>query len=595
MKEGMRHITIIGTLFLLIALPFVFRRDKPVDAWQPGDPVLVAISPHNEAIRTEFAIAFSAWHAREHGTPVRIDWRSIGGTTEIMRYLESEFASAFKAWAQHNNIAWPGQAAMAVFDRRFDAHNPPSAPDTQEHWQQQATLWRHFRETDDAHAFGASIDLFFGGGTYDHAVAAGKGFTVPPWPEAQQPTALFTAPDGTQLIPEWVAGERWRSAYYIGTCISTFGICSNRDRLDDLGIKTAPRTWRDLADPRYFRQIGVSDPTKSGSISKAFEMIIQQECRRAVEAAGYTDTDIKRFEATIRAAGLPLGELPADVPPVYQCAIEQGWKNGLNLIRLIGANARYFTDSAGKVPIDVGNGNAAAGIVIDFYGRYQAEFSKDQDGEPRMAYFTPLGGSSVSADPISLLRGAPHRELAVRFIEFVISPEGQKIWTYRPGTPGGPKRFALRRLPIRRDFYPAPDKPALHKRHLQHQEYSSDNLAAPHIDPYQLAATFTYYPRWTAAHFGVHRKLIRAMAMDAGNELQKAWVSLRHLAGKSFLTTLPDRFLSFPDQPQPLNWRTALDLYRNHDRLELMRVWTLYFRDAYRHTHRQGNTLGEGT
>jgi ABC-type Fe3+ transport system substrate-binding protein len=33
-----------------------------------------------------------------------------------------------------------------------------------------------------------------------------------------------------------------------------------------------------------------------------------------------------------------------------------------------------------------------------------------------MHYVTPAGGSSVSCDPIGLVRGAPHRELAVRFI-----------------------------------------------------------------------------------------------------------------------------------------------------------------------------------
>ena len=108
-------------------------------------------------------------------------------------------------------------------------------------------------------------------------------------------------------------------------------------------------------------------------------------------------------------------------------------------MRRIGANARYFTDSASKVPIDVSTGDAAAGLAIDFYGRYQAETSKAPDGAYRMQYVTPEGGSSVSADPISLLRGAPHRELAVRFIEFVLAPEGQRLWTYAPGTRGGPQ------------------------------------------------------------------------------------------------------------------------------------------------------------
>ena len=583
MKDWFRNLIIIGALVLLVALPFIFRQDQPQDAWQPGDPVLIAISPHNEAIRTEFATAFSEWHAREHGVPVRIDWRSIGGTSEIMRYLESEYAAAFRAWASRNHLAWPGQLALAAFDGRFRADAPPEGETDLPRWQQQAALWTAFREHDDAQAFGASIDLFFGGGTFDHGQAADKGFSVPPWPEGQRPEELFRAPDGTVLIPEEMSGERWWSTHFIGTAISTFGICSNRDRLADLGIKDPPRAWRDLADPRLFRQVGVADPTKSGSIAKAFEMIMQQECHIALQKAGFTAKEIEQFEQHIAAASLPRGVMPPLVPQVYQDAIEAGWKNGLNLIRLIGANARYFTDSAGKVPIDVSNGDAAAGIVIDFYGRYQAEYSRDRQGEPRMTYYTPIGGSSVSADPISLLRGAPNRAIAVRFIEFVISPEGQKIWTYRPGTPGGPNRFALRRLPIRRDFYPSPENPALHAMHLEHLQHSADDLADPSIDPYQLAETFTYYPRWTAAHFGVHRNLIRAMAMDSGNELQRAWATLRHIPDIS--TSLPEALLALPDQPQPLTWSSALELHRTYNRLELMRLWTNFFRNAYRHAH----------
>ncbi len=652
MKDWLRNLIIISSLVLLVALPFIFRQDHAQDIWQPGDPVLIAISPHNEAIRTEFAMAFSEWHAREYGVPVRIDWRSIGGTSEIMRYLESEYAAAFRAWATRNQLAWPGQLALAAFDGRFQADTPPQAQSDVTRWQQQAALWKAFREHDAPQSFGASIDLFFGGGTYDHSIAASKGFSVPPWPEGQRPEELFTAPDGTLLIPEEVSGERWWSAHFIGTAISTFGIVSNRDRLADLGIESPPRAWRDLADPRLFRQVGVADPTKSGSIAKAFEMIIQQECQLAAEAAGFSEDDIATFEQRIADAGLPRGVMPPDVPQAYQDAIENGWHSGLNLIRMIGANARYFTDSAGKVPIDVSNGDAAAGIVIDFFGRYQAEYSRDRHGVPRMSYYTPIGGSSVSADPISLLRGAPNREIAVRFIEFVISPAGQKIWTYRPGTPGGPRRFALRRLPIRRDFYPAPDNPALHAIHLEHQKHSSDDLSDPSIDPYQLAETFTYHPRWTASHFGVHRNLIRAMAMDAGNELQRAWRALHspdgrtpakmpqqgrmdlfaygavrstgfsrnelhgarreeipakagttsrpsseaepfvvppsgappHTANGSMLPmqNIPSILLALPDQPQPLTWTSALELHRHHNRLELMRLWTNFFRDAYR-------------
>ena len=39
------------------------------------------------------------------------------------------------------------------------------------------------------------------------------------------------------------------------------------------------------------------------------------------------------------------------------------------------------------------------------------------------------------------------------FIEFVLSIDGQKLWNFKTSSPGGPERFALRRMPVRRDFY----------------------------------------------------------------------------------------------------------------------------------------------
>jgi iron(III) transport system substrate-binding protein len=249
-----------------------------------------------------------------------------------------------------------------------------------------------------------------------------------------------------------------------------------------LGITNPPQAWADLADPRYFGNVGVTDPTKSGSVAKAFEMIIQQACRETVTAAGFIDDEIAGWEAAIAKARLPAGQLPDGVPVAYQEAVARGWCDGINRVRLIGANARYFTDSAGKVPIDVGMGATAVGIAIDFYGRFQSEYTRGADGEPRMRYLTPVGGSSVSADPISLLRGAPNRELAVRFITFCLGEEGQKLWNYRVGEPGGPHRYALRRLPIRRDFYPGED-PAFEAAALAHGAHAAMISPTPRSTP----------------------------------------------------------------------------------------------------------------
>ena len=40
-----------------------------------------------------------------------------------------------------------------------------------------------------------------------------------------------------------------------------------------------------------------------------------------------------------------------------------------------------------------------------------------------------------------------------RFVEFLLSPEGQRLWILRAGQPGGPVERALRRPPVRQDLY----------------------------------------------------------------------------------------------------------------------------------------------
>jgi ABC-type Fe3+ transport system substrate-binding protein len=55
---------------------------------------LVVISPHSDEIKEETARAFSAWHEKHYGTPATIRWREAGGgTTQIIRYLLSEYKS----------------------------------------------------------------------------------------------------------------------------------------------------------------------------------------------------------------------------------------------------------------------------------------------------------------------------------------------------------------------------------------------------------------------------------------------------------------------------------------------------------------------
>jgi iron(III) transport system substrate-binding protein len=53
---------------------------------------VVIISPHNEAIRFEFGSGFAKWHRRNFGQDIKIDWRDIGGSSDSLRFVQSEFA-----------------------------------------------------------------------------------------------------------------------------------------------------------------------------------------------------------------------------------------------------------------------------------------------------------------------------------------------------------------------------------------------------------------------------------------------------------------------------------------------------------------------
>jgi len=249
-------------------------------------------------------------------------------------------------------------------------------------------------------------------------------------------------------------------------------------------VAEVPAAWEALGRPEFLKEVALADPTKSGSAAKAFEMIIQEQMQKRVRESGLEDNEQ---------------------------AVAQGWLDGLAIIQRASANARYFTDAASKVPVDVSQGDAAIGMCIDFYGRYQSEAVRVADGDSRLVYFTPEGGSSVGVDPIGMLRGAPNPETARAFIDFVLSIEGQKLWNFKVGTPGGPVRYALRRLPVRKELY-APEFAA----------FRSD----PGVFPYQEASMFTYHPAWTGPLFKTMSFIIRVTCLDPHDEQVEAWTAL---------------------------------------------------------------------
>jgi ABC-type Fe3+ transport system substrate-binding protein len=474
----MKNIRLIAAFALVLLGPLALRPKQ--ESHERAAQTLVIISPHNLAIRYEFARAFDEYYFKRHGGHVHVDWRSPGGTSEIARYLASEYLATFQNhWTHDLGRLWSADVQTA-----FD--NPKAPPDDSPGGQARGEFL--------ASRAGCGIDLFFGGGSFDFIQQANAGRLVDCGVIAAHPE-LFN----DKAIPQTLCGEPYwdPKGRWIGACLSSFGICYNTDLLKVLGIEQPPRQWSDLADPRYFGEIALADPNQSGSVGKAFEMLIQQQM----------------LMETLKISELQVVGAPPS-PQVKQetdAAVAKGWTNAMRLIQKISASSRYFTDSAPKVPFDVEEGNAAAGMCIDFYGRFQSEFVRKPDGSSRMQYITPEGGSSVGVDPIGLLRGAPHAELAREFIEFAMSPEGQKLWDWKVGAPGGPTKYALRRLPILPTLYEA-----------QYDPFRSDRG----VNPYEQAGAFVYHPEWTAPLFRVISFNIRVMCIDTHDELRDAWQAL---------------------------------------------------------------------
>src|SRR6266446_1038233 len=53
---------------------------------------IIVITPHLDAIRVEFGRAFTEWHLRKYGEKAEADFRQVGGTSDALRFVQSEFA-----------------------------------------------------------------------------------------------------------------------------------------------------------------------------------------------------------------------------------------------------------------------------------------------------------------------------------------------------------------------------------------------------------------------------------------------------------------------------------------------------------------------
>ncbi|OIN98077.1 hypothetical protein AUJ66_01645 [Candidatus Desantisbacteria bacterium CG1_02_38_46] len=294
------------------------------------------------------------------------------------------------------------------------------------------------------------IDIFFGGGVEPHLDLMKNGYTLP----------YKISDENLKLIPKQISGMPiYDPAYnWYGACLSSFGIVYNKVVLKMMKFPE-PKTWEDLANPDLLGWVGSADLRHSGTIHMMYEIILQA----------------------------------------------YGWQKGFDIITKMAGNIKSFPKHASQTPKDVSNGQVAYGLAIDAYGWAQVA----EVGEEKVGFMLPEKLTVINPDAISILKGAPHLDLAKAFLEFVMSIDGQKLWILRKGEPCGPKEFGLDRLSVIPKLY---------------DEFKDKSVIR--VNPFKFKGSFKYSPDKGSLRYTILNDFIGALVIDTHKELGSAWKAI---------------------------------------------------------------------
>ena len=357
-----------------------------------------------------------------------------------------------------------------------------------------------------ARADSAGIDVLWGGGELNFI----------PLAEAAVLQSVKLSPGVLANIPAQLGGVSLYDGQlrWVGAAVSSFGFIYNAGLLGRCGLEP-PERWEDLGHSRFADLLALADPTQSGSAAAAYLMIARSG---------------------------------RDWP--------EGWAK---LLRIL-SNAKIFTDSAGSAANAPALGEALLATCIDFYGAIRVAEAPDQ-----LVYVSPPGQTTFSPDPIAILKNPPHPELAQRFVDFVLSSDGQALWALPVGAKDGPVRNPLARQPIRYDFY---------------EKYAGRMLASI-VNPYREGQSMEFEGFRTQIDYNVLRQLVRAAAIDNLSGLRAARARLL-ASGKD--PKLMAEFVRLPDSVATLE-RMALtkdELDDETNRELIITDWQRFFGAKYR-------------
>lgn len=219
-------------------------------------------------------------------------------------------------------------------------------------------------------------DVWYGGGGMVPFIAAAEDGLL----ESYQPEAVGEMPTNRGNLVLRDKDFRWT-----GMCIIALGYAYNPQLLSP---ETIPKTWDELADPKYKGKIEMWDPGVSGTAMLFLGSTLQRHINKGD------------------------GE-------------EAGW----DFLKAYWKNLKGYTVE-GKPAFNVARGSVAIGIHFE---HQVLEFVEEQTGgelggseDANITWYLPPD-SPVAVDPIALIKGGPNPENGKKFIEFVLSKEGQEI------------------------------------------------------------------------------------------------------------------------------------------------------------------------
>jgi iron(III) transport system substrate-binding protein len=173
-------------------------------------------------------------------------------------------------------------------------------------------------------------------------------------------------------------------------------------------------------------------------------------------------------------------------------------------------NANEFYEGSSSLAKDVTLGEIAVGPAIDYYGRTQVALGGSEKGVPRLGFVMPASLTVITPDPIAILKGAPNGETAKMFVDFVMSPEGQRLWMLKAGTPGGPKKSDLMRMAILPSVYDG-----------------DRSLWSVDANPYTFKGSFAFDAEKAAARREVMLDLMKCTLIQPQSSLRECWKAVR--------------------------------------------------------------------